>query len=64
MTTTALDLSTAERGPTARGILLRGRAELDDHELIVLLPETIITWGVESHPYQRLTRRLSGAPGA
>jgi len=51
-------------GPTARGILLRGRAELDDRELIVLRPETIISWGVESHPYQRLTRRLSGAPGA
>lgn len=46
-------------GPTAKGVLLRGRAELDPRGAIVLRPDHVVTWGIESHPYTRLTRRAA-----
>ncbi len=46
-------------GESAAGLLVRGRASLvEDRELIVLLPDHLVSWGIESHPFTRISRHL------
>ena len=48
-------------GPSARGVLVRGRATLMDdpqRASIRLLPERVTSWGVDTPPFERQHRRV------
>ena len=47
-------------GESAMGLLVRGHARLvQDHELIVLVPDHLVSWGIESHSFTRVSRRVT-----
>lgn len=48
-------------GETARGVLVRGTAEVaggDDDAVIVLVPRSVTSWGIDTHPFTRQRRTV------
>ncbi len=53
-------------GETARGVLVRGTAEVvarGDSAVIVLRPESVTSWGIDTHPFSRQRRTVPPSDG-